>query len=192
MKPWWSRGNEEMKLKCSVYIATSLDGYIAKPNGDIEWLHNPEYGPMDEGGLSYEQFISGIDVIVMGRNTYEKVLEFNPWPYEGTTVVVLTNRSLEIPGELQEKVITASGEPKHVVQELAGRGFRNLYIDGGLTIQRFLAAGLIDEITITQIPIILGDGIPLFGKMDNEFPLKLIDSTVYENGFVQFRYVVKK
>jgi dihydrofolate reductase len=179
-----------MSVKCFVYIATSLDGFIAKPDGDIEWLHNAEYGPMDDGGLSYEQFISGIDAIVMGRNTFDKVLEFDPWPYEGTTVVVLTNRPFDIPGELQEKVITASGEPEHVIQELARKGFRNLYIDGGLTIQRFLAAGLIDEITITQIPIILGDGIPLFGKLDKEIPLKLIDSTTYKNGFVQFRYTV--
>ena len=181
-----------MKSKCFVYIATSLDGFIAKPDGDIEWLHNPEYGPMDEGGLSYEQFITDIDAIVMGRNTFEKVLEFDSWPYDGTTVVVLTNRPIEVPGELQEKVITASGEPEHVIQEMTGKGFRNLYIDGGLTIQRFLAAGLIDEVTITQIPIILGDGIPLFGKMEKEIPLTLIDSTVYKNGFVQFRYVVSK
>jgi dihydrofolate reductase len=181
-----------MSVKCFVYIATSLDGFIAKPDGDIEWLHNPEYGPMGEEGLSYEQFISGIDVIVMGRNTFEKVLEFNPWPYEGTTVAVLTNRPLEIPAELQEKVITASGEPNLVVQELAGKRYRKLYIDGGLTIQRFLKNGMIDEITITQIPIILGDGIPLFGKLEKEIQLKLIDSTAYKNGFVQFRYVVSK
>jgi len=179
-----------MKLKCSVYIATSLDGFIARPDGDIEWLHNPEYGQMGEGGLSYKQFISGIDVIVTGRNTFDKVLTFDFWPYEGTKVVVLTNRPLELPGEVKGKVMATSGEPKYVVQELAAKGFRNLYIDGGLAIQRFLAAGLIDEITITQIPIILGDGIPLFGKMDKDIPLELIDSTVFENGFVQFRYVV--
>jgi dihydrofolate reductase len=82
--------------KCFVYIAASLDGFIAKPDGDIEWLHNPEYGPMVEGGLSYGQFISGIDAIVMGRNTFDKVLEFDPWPYEGTTVVVLTNRPIDM------------------------------------------------------------------------------------------------
>ncbi|MCC5905088.1 MAG: dihydrofolate reductase [Balneolaceae bacterium] len=181
-----------IKTKCSVYIAASLDGFIARPDGDIEWLHNPDYGPMGNDGLSYEQFISGIDALVMGRNTFEKVLEFDPWPYVSTPVAVLTSRPLEIPGKLEQKVIPVSGEPEKVVQELAGKGFRNLYIDGGLTIQQFLEAGLIDKITITQIPVLLGDGIPLFGKMDNETQLSLIDTTAYKNGFVQFRYEIRK
>jgi len=181
-----------MNVKCSVYIAASLDGYIAKTDGDIEWLNNPEYVPMGEGGLGYEQFISGIDTIVMGRNTFEKVLSFDFWPYEGTPVVLLTSRGMEIPAHLSDKVMIESGEPEEVVKKLAEQGKKHLYIDGGKTIQRFLESGLIHEITITQIPVLLGDGIPLFGKTGVDTALRLIENTAYENGFVQSRYEVKR
>lgn len=179
-----------MKTKCSVYIAASLDGFIARPDGDIEWLNNPGYGPMGDCGLSYEAFISEIDAIVMGRNTFEKVLTFGFWPYEKTPVIVPTSRALKLPDELKSKVTVTSGEPGELVKELEEKGYFRLYIDGGNTIQRFLQRQLIDEITITQIPVLLGDGIPLFGRIEKEISLRLIETTACENGFVQFRYVV--
>ncbi len=142
-------------IKCSVYIAASVGGFIARPDGDIEWLHNPEYESNEKFGLTYDEFISTVDAIVMGRNTYEKVLTFGFWPYEATPVVVLTNRRLTIPEHLQEKVRVEKGNPIKVVSELASERKKHLYIDGGKTIQRFLQAQLIDEITITWIPILL-------------------------------------
>lgn len=177
-----------MAIKCSVYIAASVDGYIAKPGGDIDWLLRPEYGTAEMKGLRYEDFIATVDAIVMGRNSFEKVLSFDKWYYEGTPVIVLTSRALEIPSRLKGKVQVTSGPPEQVVARLASQGMKHLYIDGGITIQRFLQARLIHELTITWIPILLGGGIPLFGTLGNDLPLRLMDSVSSENGFVQVRY----
>lgn len=179
-----------MNAKCSVYIATSVDGFIAKKDGDIEWLHRPEYSTSKMKGLSYDEFISSVDALIMGRNTFEKSLTFGDWPYNATRVVVLTTRKLIIPDHLKGKVTVMGGDPKALVTNLADEGKKHLYIDGGKTIQRFLQAGLINEITITKIPILLGDGIPLFGPMESELPLRLLEATSSSNGFVQVRYEV--
>lgn len=179
-----------MDIKCSVYIATSVDGFIAKPGGDIDWLNRPEYNAAELKGLSYNDFISTIDAVVMGRNSFEKVLSFDGWPYDDIPVVVLTSREVEIPEHLHGKVRLDSGTPEAIVSRLAAEGNRQLYIDGGITIQRFLQARMIDEITITRIPILLGAGVPLFGGADIEQPLRLIDATTSANGFVQVRYGV--
>lgn len=179
-----------MNVKCSVYIATSVDGFIANEDGGIEWLHRPEHIYSGEAGLSYEEFISTVDAIVMGRNTYEKVLTFEDWPYD-IPVVVLTSRNLLVPDHLQAKVTLESGAPEDVVSRLASQGKKHLYIDGGITIQRFLQAGLIHDITITRIPILLGGGISLFGSLGVELSLKLLESTTSDNGLVQVRYEVK-
>jgi len=179
-----------MKVKCSVYIATSVDGFIAKPDGDIEWLHKPEYSEAAIEGLSYDEFVSTVDAIVMGRNTFEKVSSFGSWPYDGTPVVVLSSTELDIPKHLQGKVRAESGSPRDIVARLSAKGKRHLYIDGGVTIQRFLQAGLIHEITITRIPVLLGVGIPLFGSFGVELPLRLVATAKSDNGFVQVRYEV--
>lgn len=179
-------------MKCSVYIATSVDGFIAKPDGGIEWLHRPEYSVSGMKGLSYDEFISTVDAIVMGRNTYEKALTFNGWPYEGTLVVVLTSRDMVVPDDLKGKIKVESGSPEKIVSKLSSEGKKHLYIDGGITIQKFLEARLIHELTITKIPILLGSGIPLFGSSDVEQPLQLIEAIPSENGFVQERYKVQQ
>lgn len=179
-----------MGIKCSVYIATSVDGFIAKPDGDIEWLHRPEYSGAVLEGLSYVDFISTVDTLVMGRNTFEKVLSFGSWPYEGIPVIVLTSKELDIPQHLQGAVRTESGSPAELVSMLESEGRQHLYIDGGETVQRFLQAGLIHDITITHIPVLLGAGIPLFGSIGVEIPLRLIAATRSKNGFVQVRYEV--
>lgn len=179
-----------MSIKCSVYIATSVDGFIAKKDGDIEWLHNPEYSGVKFNGLEYGDFISTVDALVMGRNSYEKVRTFGFWPYDNIPVVVLTSRPLEVPKELEGKIRIENGAPKRLVSILEGEGKKHLYIDGGLTIQRFLLDGLIGEITITRIPVLLGAGIPLFGEFGVDVPLKLISTASSENGFVQVRYEV--
>jgi dihydrofolate reductase len=180
-----------MNIKCSVYVGASVDGFIARPDGDLEWLHRAEYSTSEKGGLSYETFISTVDALVMGRNTFEKVLTFKEWPYEQTPVVVLSTRALGVPERLRGKVRVESCPPTELVARLASEGAKHLYIDGGVTIQRFLQARLIDEITVTHIPILLGAGISLFGSTAIELPLRLLESTAFSNGFVQVRYKVQ-
>ena len=177
-------------MKCSVYIATSVDGFIAKPDGDIGWLHRPEYAAADMQGLGYQDFISTVDALVMGRRTFEKVMSFEPWPYEGTPVIVLSSGAPQIPVELQGKIRVESLPPEQLVARLKAEGLGHLYIDGGNTIQRFLRARLIQEIIITRIPILLGAGISLFDSIGVELPLRLLAATRSDNGFVQVRYSV--
>jgi dihydrofolate reductase len=179
--------------RCSVYVAASLDGYIAKSDGNIEWLSGPDnsYDDDSEGGISYNSFIATVDAIIMGRNTYEKALTFGFWPYNGIDVIVLTSRSLNTPSSLSGKIRIMNADPLTIAEHLSNEGKKHLYIDGGITIQRFLQSGLISEITITRIPVLLGDGIPLFGKMKlSEIYLQHNMTFVFSNGFVQTKYKV--
>lgn len=178
-------------MKCSVYIATSADGFIAKPDGDIEWLLRSEYEDAASVGLNYTEFISTVDAIVMGRHSYEKVLTFDEWYYENTEVIVLTTKDLTVPRHLIDKVRFESGKPQEIIAKLDEEGKSHLYIDGGITIQRFIEAKLINELTITVIPILLGSGIPLFGNGTMEQPLELMEVTTAANGTIQKRYRVK-
>ena len=180
-----------MKSKCSVYIAASVDGYIARPDGSIDWLERPEYAVTNLQGLTYDAFITGIDALVMGRKSYEMVLTFAEWPYT-VPVVVLSRHAVTIPAVLQDKVQWMQGEPQDIIDALAAEDKYHLYIDGGYTIQQFLRVGLIDEMTITRIPILLGDGIPLFAPSGMELSLSLVEAVSSPNGFVQERYCIKK
>jgi len=179
-----------MDTKCSVFIAASIDGFIARIDGDIDWLHRPEYECSTLSGLGYDDFMKTVDALVMGRKTLDKVLSFPEWPYENKPVVVLSHGRLTLPQEIHDKVDVLAGDPADIVAQLAARGMKHLYIDGGQTIQAFLAAGLINEIVITRIPVLLGKGIPLFSQFGEERDLRLIDSSVSDNGFVQSRYQV--
>jgi len=179
-----------MKIKCSVFIAASIDGFIARPDGDIEWLHRPEYECSALEGLSYEDFMATVDALVMGRKTLDKVLSFPEWPYENRRVVVLSREGVTLPPALHGKVEVLAGDPAAIVAQLAAQGMKHLYIDGGQTIQAFLAAGLIDELVITRIPVVLGKGIALFSSFAKETALRLISSAASENGFIQSRYQV--
>lgn len=174
-----------MTVRVSVYIGTSLDGFIARKNGDIDWLSGGESG-QDYG---YAEFISTIDHIVMGRNTYEKVLTFGGWPYE-KKLIVLTGRALAVPHELEGRVEALGLPPRELLAELERRGARHIYLDGGQTIQHFLRERLVDEMTITTIPVLIGEGLPLFGRLDGDMKLELIVSQSFRNGFVQSRYKV--
>jgi dihydrofolate reductase len=173
-------------MKASVYIAASLDGFIARPDGDIDWLGEPSKDGEDYG---YEKFMDTVDFLVMGRNTYEKVLSFGQWPYT-KPVVVLTSRPLDIPDDIASKVETMSGSPSDIVDELSKREAEHLYIDGGKTIQNFLVANLIQRIIITRIPILLGDGIPLFGPLQQDIKLRHIETRAFADGNVQCEYEV--
>jgi dihydrofolate reductase len=172
-------------MKASIFIAESLDGFIARKNGDIDWLLNIENPDNDDYG--YNDFISRIDAIIMGRVSFEKVLTFPNWLYT-KKVFVLSTKLQSIPENLNERVSIISMTPKETLDYLSEQGYNNFYIDGGKTVQSFLKEDLIDEMIITTVPVILGDGIPLFGILGKELHFKHINSTVYPNGLVKNHY----
>ena len=178
--------------KCSVFIATSLDGFISRPDGSIDWLNEANTLIPAGEDCGFAQFMAGVDALVMGRNTFEQVLTFGEWLYGLTPVVVLSRQLNALPANAPGTVSLSAEEPAALVAHLSAMGLNHLYVDGGLTIQSFLAAGLIDEITITLIPLLLGDGKPLFGKLPGDVKLELISSQAYEFGFVQNTYRVLK
>ncbi len=176
-------------ITCWVFIATSLDGFIARQDGDISWLTNPAYTIASED-FGFAEFYSTVDTLVMGRKTYETALGFAEWPYAAKRVVVLSHKTITIPPHLTTNVEHMTGSPGEVAKKLEASGARHVYVDGGQTIQGFLRAGLIGEMTITTIPILLGGGIPLFGPLERNIYLKIITSKTFSNGFVQTRYQV--
>lgn len=176
-------------VECLVFIAASLDGFIARSNGDISWLNNS--APTIEGeDFGFSNFYSSVDALVMGRKTYETALGFEEWPYAGKRVVVLSHASISIPSHLAGSVEWMSGSPAEIARRLQASGLQRVYVDGGQTIQGFLQAGLINEITLTTIPILLGGGIPLFGSLHQDIHMGLITSHTYANGFVQTTYKI--
>ena len=168
----------------SVFIATSLDGFIARSNGALDWL--PASGGEPHG---YDEFMATVDALVIGRKTYETVLAFPTWPYGEKRVVVLSTRTLaRAPSEAV--VEQMSGAPADILSRLASSGIRHVYVDGGITIQRFLRAGLIQRLIITRIPVLLGEGIPLFGDLAGDIALKHVTTREYASGLVQSEYAV--
>lgn len=178
-----------MNQKNKVFIATSLDGYIADRNGEIAWLlslPNP-----DNDDMGYKEFISSVDALVMGRNTFEVVCGFDEWYYQ-KHVFVLSSSMTEIPEKFTDKASLVKGSLKDVLKEIHGKGFHNLYIDGGKTIQSFLKEDLIDEMIITLIPYLLGGGIPLFGDLPEIMKFECTDTKIFLNSVVQNRFVRKR
>lgn len=173
-----------------VYIATSIDGYIANKAGCIEWLH--ELPNPDQNDFGYAEFMQTIDALVMGRNTFEKVLSFDiAWPYE-KKVFVLSSTLKEIPSELGDSVELVLGTPLEITRDLKSRGFANLYIDGGQVIQSFIRDSLIDEMIISTLPILLGEGIPLFRAQPKIVQFEHVQTKSFPNGLVQTHYLKKK
>lgn len=169
-----------------VYIAASIDGYIATEDGGIDWLNDiPNPRQSDYG---WSDFINRIDALVMGRKTFEKIFSFDSWPYEKPVFVVSESLS-EIPEDLRDKVEIIKGAPEDISSSLKERGFENLYIDGGMTIQRFFAVDLIDELIITRIPILLGQGIPLFSREIGSRNLIHKQTTIYNDCLVKSHYI---
>lgn len=175
---------------CSVFIATSLDGYIARNNGSIDWLNEAHKSVPPGEDCGYGKFMADIDALVIGRNTFEQLLTFDAWPYGSTPVVVLSQQGISLPSNLPPSVSTSRETPKALVARLAEWGARKIYVDGGITIQSFLAAGLIDEITITVIPVLLGSGKTLFGPLPKDVRLVHENVTAFKFGFIQNRYRV--
>lgn len=173
-------------MKASVYIATSVDGFIARTNGDLDWL--PTEKDVDGGDFGYQAFMDNIDTIVMGRHTYEKVLSFGEWPFDNKRVVVLSTAAPNMPDSLTGRLQWMSGTPQEVLKQLAAQGAEHAYIDGGKTIQAFLREGLIQRLIVTRIPVLLGQGIPLFGPLASDVPLQHRRTVAFQNGMVQSEY----
>ena len=171
-----------------VFIAASLDGYIARSDGDLDWLVGRSES--DGGDHGYADFMESIDTLVMGRKTFEKVLSFDPWPYTGTRVIVLSTGSVGVPDALKSTVEVVSLEPEALLRYLGVTGARRVYVDGGQTIQRFLRAGLIHEMTVTRAPVLIGSGVPLFGGLSEDIEWEHIETQAFSNGLVQSRYRV--
>ena len=179
-------------MKASVYVGTSLDGFIARRNGSIDWL-NEAQGLVPKGeDCGYKAFMDSVDTLIMGRKTFEQVLTFGPWHYGDTPVVVLSHNPVTIPSNLPDTVSCSSESPQALLNRLSGQGVKHVYVDGGTTIQGFLAESLIDEITITRVPVILGDGIPLFGPMKKDLKLIQVSTKAYDFGLVQTTYQIEK
>ena len=172
-------------MKASVFIGTSLDGFIARRNGEFDFL--PADGGEPHG---YTEFIASVDTIVIGRNTFETVLAMTPWPYGKKRVVVLSSRTLDLTAVVGGVVEQMSGDPAHIVAQLADRGAQQLYVDGGITIQRFLRAGLIQRLIITRVPVLIGEGIPLFGSLEKDIHLRHVATKQYPSGLVQSEYQI--
>jgi dihydrofolate reductase len=171
-------------MTASVFIGTSLDGFIARANGDLDFL---ERGGGEPHG--YDEFIATVDALVIGRKTFETVLGFDAWPYGEKPVVVLSSSALAAApaGAVVERM---SGDPALIVAELAGRGLRHVYVDGGITIQRFLRAGQIQRLIVTRVPVLIGNGIPLFGALERDIPLEHVATRQYAGGLVQSEYAI--
>ena len=179
-----------MNKKNLVFIAQSLDGFIADRNGALEWLEavpNP-----DRLDLGYESFYSGIDALVMGRRTFETVCGFKmEWPYD-KPVYVLSSTLDSVPEAFREKAKVVRGPLSAVLDRIHGEGYLRIYVDGGITVQQFLKEDLVDELTVTTIPVLLGGGTPLFGELPGKIELELVESRVLLNALVQTRYRRKK
>jgi dihydrofolate reductase len=171
-----------------VFIATSLDGFIARPDGNLDWLLEYQTPDEDHG---YAELIDSVDGIVMGRGTFETVLSFDPWPYT-KPVVVLSNtlRSSEVPPHLRDRVSLSAQEPVELMRSLAADGWQHAYVDGGKVIQSFLRAGLIADMVVTRVPVLLGEGLPLFGALDHDIELEHLETTTFASGLVSSKYEI--
>jgi dihydrofolate reductase len=172
-------------MKTSVFIATSLDGYIARTDGSFDWL------PEEPEPHGYEEFMASVDALVIGRKTFETVLSFGGWVYGKKPVVVLSSKASELKAPEGAICDFMDATPQEVVDRLTQRGLNHLYIDGGVTIQRFLEAGLINRMIITRVPVLIGSGIPLFGPLSRDVRPKHVSTRSYPSGLVQSEYVIE-
>lgn len=170
-------------MPVSVFIGTSVDGFIARRNGDIDWL--PEGGGEPHG---YDEFIASVDAIVIGRKTFETVLAFEAWPYGQKRVVVLSRQRVDLSAVRGGVVEHMDGPPAEIVSRLAATGSHHLYVDGGITIQGFLRAGLVQRLVITRVPVLIGEGVPLFGALPHDVRLRHVATRDYPSGLVQSEY----
>ena len=184
-------------MKCSVYIATSADGYIATHDGDVDWLHtagNSEADMSNNPDMGFNEFIASIDCMVMGRKCMDAISSFNltpeQWPYGDIKIIALSNTLNEAPKGVEGRVEMYSGDILELVSQLEAEGLKHAYIDGGATITSFINLQLINEMIITKAPVILGKGIPLFGEVNNSIQLINSEAIAFPNDFIQVKYGV--
>ncbi|PYQ50784.1 MAG: deaminase [Acidobacteria bacterium] len=173
-------------MRVSVFVGTSVDGFIARADGGLDFL--PEGGGEPHG---YDEFIASVDAIVIGRKTFETVLAFPSWPYGDKRVVVLSTRPLDFSALRGAVVEQMAGPPAEIVARLAATGSHHLYVDGGITIQGFLRAGLVQRLVITRVPVLIGEGIPLFGSLPRDVRLRHVMTRHFPSGLVQSEYQVE-
>ena len=170
-------------MRASVFCGISVDGFLARPDGRLDFL------PSEPEPHGYEEFIATVDALVMGRNTYEIVLGFGgEWPFQ-KPVFILSSHEIVPPPE-GANVQQLSGDPKEIAAKLDDLGHEHIYVDGGITIQRFLAAGLVHRLIVTRVPVLIGEGIPLFGPLPSDVVLKHVRTQTYPSGLVQTEYNV--
>ncbi len=165
--------------RVSAFLGASLDGFIAEADGGLGFL-----APFEGEDNGYRAFYAAVDTLLMGRKTYETVLGFDAWPFSDRRVVVLT-RNPRTP-RFNERF--RSGAPAEVLDTLASEGARHVYADGGQVVTQFLAAGCLDALTVTFVPVVLGTGIRLFGSDPGRHRLELESTRSFDSGMVQLRY----
>ena len=164
----------------------SVDGFLARADHALDFLHTGEQEPH-----GFEEFYASVDAVVIGRRTFEVVLKLGHLAlYGNKPVVVLSSRRLDLSSVTGAAVEQMSGEPTEIAKQLKSRGFKHAYVDGGITIQRFLAAGCIDRLVITRVPVLIGTGIPLFGPVPRDISLRHVATRCYRGGLVQSEYEV--
>ena len=169
----------------SVFVGVSVDGFMARADDRLDFL--PAGGGEPHG---YDEFIATVDALVIGRRTYEVVLGLASWPYGAKPVFVLSRRRLAPPPS-GATVTRLSGDPRTIAAQLAARGVRHAYVDGGVTIQRFLREGLIQRLIITRVPVLVGTGIALFGRLGRDIRLEHVATRSYRSGLEQTEYRVR-
>jgi len=184
-------------MKCSVFIATSVDGFIAKEDGSVDWLQSSGKSDVnlgDQADMGMNDYMFSIDCMIMGRKCMDKISSMNltpeQWPYGETRIIVLSNTITQAPENLKGKVEMYSGDLNALISKLESEGYSHAYIDGGTTIQSFINLKLINEITITRAPILLGTGKSLFGKTFKDIKLEQAKAIAFPNDFVQVNYLV--
>jgi dihydrofolate reductase len=181
-------------VKCSVFIATSADGYIATDDGGVDWLHTAGNLDVDMGteDMGFQSYIDSVDCMIMGRKCMETISSMNltpeQWPYGDVRIVVLSTTLKESPENLRGKVEMYSGDVSDLILKLENSGLKHAYIDGGTAITSFINLKLINEMTITKVPLLLGEGIPLFGKINQSVKLQNAMTVAFKNDFIQVKY----
>ncbi len=169
----------------SVFVGTSVDGFIARQNGSYDCLPDRDGEPH-----GYREFIASVDTLVIGRKTFEAVLALPAWPYGGKNVVLLSGKLVDFSGVRGNTIQHMAGSPAAIVATLAAKGAQHVYVDGGITIQKFLRDGLVQRLIITQVPVLIGEGIPLFGSLSRDLRLRHVATQQYESGLAKSEYHV--
>lgn len=185
-------------MKCSVFIATSADGFIAKKDGSVDWLHTagkPNVDLGDQADMGMNAYMASVDCMIMGRKCMEMISSMNltpaQWPYGNIPIYALSNTLKDAPNNVKDQIEMYAGDINQLLNNLESKGFKHAYIDGGATIQSFINLQLINEIIITRAPVLLGEGIPLFGKTLHDIQLCDAQAMAFPNDFIQVKYTVK-